>query len=150
VHVNNSPDFAEIADAWIAYYLWVATRPRDDSGARRTLSQFREEDAEAHSHGFWAYEAVDLLVRTEPEKAWSMILRLVELAPDDYVLATVAAGPLENLLGLQPYAFIHRVEDHAGRDQKFRRCLSGVWGWSTIPDDVQLRMRRTWEGEEPL
>ena len=79
-----------------------------------------------------------------------MILRLIDLAPDDYVLASVAAGPLEDLLGLHPYAFIDRVEQRARSHQRFRRCLSGVWGYSSIPDDVQQRMRRTWEGEEPL
>jgi hypothetical protein len=25
-----------------------------------------------------------------------------------------------------------------------------VWGESSIPEDVQVRMRRTWEGEDPL
>jgi hypothetical protein len=93
---------------------------------------------------------VDALVRKQPEDAWSTILRLVELAPDDRVLANVGAGPLEDLLCLQPHAFIDRVENQARSDAKFRRCLSGVWGWSSIPDDVQTRMRRTWEGEDPL
>lgn len=79
-----------------------------------------------------------------------MILRLIELSPDDYVLANVAAGPLEDLLGLHAYGFIDRVENQARTNPRFRRCLSGVWGWSSIPDDVQVRLRRTWEGEDPL
>jgi hypothetical protein len=89
-------------------------------------------------------------VREQPEEAWVMILRLVELSPDDRVLANIAAGPLEDLLGLHPYVFIDRIEQLARSDATFRRCLSGVWGWSSIPEDVQVRMRRTWEGEEPL
>lgn len=147
---SNAPDPEQTATACIAYYRWAASQPRDESGARRTLSELREEDAKAAAHGSWAHEAVDLLVRTEPEKAWSMILRLIELSPDDYVLARVAASPLEDLLGLHAYAFIDRVETQARKDPKFRRCLSGVWGWSSIPEDVQVRMRRTWEGEDPL
>jgi hypothetical protein len=110
----------------------------------------REEDAESERHGFWAWEAVNALVRQEPEEAWAMILRLVALAPDDRTLANVAAGPLEDLLGLHPYAFVGLVEEEARRDARFRRCLSGVWGWTSIPEDVQLRIRRTWEGEDPL
>lgn len=141
---------ADMADTWISYSVWSATRPRHDSSRRRTLAEFREEDAESDRHGFWAREAVNALVRERPEEAWSMILRLIELSPDDRVLADVAAGPLEDLLGLQPYAFIDRVVNQARHDAKFRRCLSGVWGWSSIPEDVQIRMRSTWEGEDPL
>ena len=140
----------ETAATWIRYVLWSATRPREDSSRRRTLSEFREQDAESDRHGFGACEAVDDMVRREPESAWLLILRLVELSPDDGVLASVAAGPLEDLLGLHPYVFIDRVEQLARSRRQFRRCLSGVWGWSSIPEDVQVRMRRTWEGEEPL
>ena len=147
---DNSEDVEEIAATWISYVLWSADRPRHDSSRRRTLEEFREDDAESDRHGFWACEAVDDMVRKEPENAWSMILRLIKLSPDDYVLANVAAGPLEELLGLEAYAFIDRVEQLARQDAKFRRCLSGVWGWSSIPEDVQVRMRRTWEGEDPL
>ena len=143
-------DVEKVAATWISSHVWSATRPRNDSSRRRTLSEFRDEDAEANRHGFWACEAVDVMVRKEPEAAWSMILRLIELSPDDYVLASVASGPLEDLLGLQAYAFIDRVENQARQDAKFRRCLSGVWGWSSIPEDVQIRMRRAWEGADPL
>jgi hypothetical protein len=147
---DDSPDFADVAATWISYHLWSSTRPADDSGRRRTLAEFREQDAQSEQHGFWAWEAVHALVREQPEQAWRMILRLVELSPDDRTLASVAAGPLEDLLGLHPYTFIDRVEDRSRSDARFRRCVSGVWGWSSIPDDVQARMRRTWEGEEPL
>jgi hypothetical protein len=147
---DNSPSTATIAATWIAYHLWSATRPQQDSSRRRALSEFRDEDAETDRHGFWAWEAVNTLVRERPEEAWLMILNLVELSPDDRTLANVAAGPLEDLLGLQPHEFIDRVEHQSRTDPKFRRCLSGVWGWSSIPEDVQVRMRRTWEGEDPL
>jgi hypothetical protein len=147
---DNPPNPADIAATWISYQLWSATRPRHDSSRRRTLSEFREEDAESDRHGFWAWEAVNTLVREQPEQGWLMILRLVELSPDDRTLASVAAGPLEDLLALHPRAFIDRVEHQSRTDARFRRCLSGVWGWSSIPEDVQVRMRRTWEGEDPL
>jgi hypothetical protein len=144
---DQSPSVEEMAVSWISYHLWSATRPRRDPA---TAQDRREEDAEADRHGFWACEAVNALVLEQPEKAWSMILRLVELSPDDRVLADVAAGPLEDLLGVQSYAFIDRVENQTRINAKFRRCVSDVWGWSSIPDDAQIRMRRIWEGEEPL
>jgi hypothetical protein len=150
METDESPSAANIAATWIAYQVWSATRPPRDSSRRRALSEFRDEDAEADRHGFWAWEAVSTLVRERPEEAWLMILSLVELSPDERTLASVAAGPLEDLLGFRPYEFIDRVEYQSRTDAKFRRCLSGVWGWSSIPEDVQVRMRRTWEGKDPL
>ena len=147
---DKPPTVEEIAATWISYHLWSASRPQPESSRRRTLAEFQEEDAESDRQGFWAWETVHALVHEQPEQGWLMILRLVDLAPDDRTLANVAAGPLENLLGSQPYVFIDRVEHQSRTDAKFRRCLSGVWGSSSIPDDVQERMRRTWEGEDPL
>ena len=144
---HKSPSSAEIAETWIAYHLWSATRPRR---GRLSPEEQHEEDVEADRHGFWACEAVTAFMREQPEEGWSMILRLVELSADDRMLANVAAGPLEDLLGLHSKLFVDRIEDRARRDAKFRRCLSGVWGWSSIPEDVQARLRATWEGEDPL
>jgi hypothetical protein len=150
MNTDNSPDLDRIAAAWIAYQQWAAARPSQDSSRCRTLAEFADEDAESERNGFWAWDTVDSLVHKQPEQAWLLIVRLVELSNDDRMLATVAAGPLEDLLGSHPYEFIDRLERQSRTDAKFRRCVSGVWGWSSIPEDVQLRMRRTWEGEEPL
>jgi hypothetical protein len=147
--IEDEPrSFAEIVDVWISYHLWSATRPIRHE--RRSLQELHDQDVEADRHGFWAWEAVNTLVRERPEEAWSIITRLVEVSPDDRILANVAAGPLEDLLRLHSDVFIERIEEKAGSDKKFRRCVSGVWGWSSIPDDVQTRLRRTWEGEDPL
>lgn len=144
---TDSPKLEQIATTWISYQVWSSNQPGGDASA---WDELRRQDAEADQHGFWAFEAVEDLVRERPEDGWSMVLRLVALAPDERVLAAVAAGPLENLLCFHSYAFIDRVEIEARRDSKLRRCLSGVWGWDRIPTDVQVRMRRTWEGDEPL
>ena len=145
---DDSRSAAEIAQVWIAYHLWSATQPTRCE--RLSPQELRDRDAEASLHGFWAWEAVEALVRERPEDGWSIITRLVELSPDDRILANVAAGPLENLLNLHAYEFIDRIEEKTRDDAKFRRCVSGVWGWSSIPEDVQLRLRRTWDGEDPL
>lgn len=138
----------EIADVWISYHLWSATRPIRHE--RRSLQELHEQDAESARRGFWACEALNDLVRERPEEAWSIITRLVELSPDDRTLANVAAGPLEDILNLHASGFIDRIEEKARSDPKFRRRVSGVWGWSSIPGDVQMRLRRTWEEDDPL
>src|SRR5690349_11363174 len=111
----------EIAETWISYNLWSASRPPPSNNS---TDELRERDAEAERHGFWAWEAVNALVREHPDHAWTMILRLVELSPDERTLANVAGGPLEDLVGLQPHAFIDRIEEQARKDSRFRRCLS--------------------------
>jgi hypothetical protein len=80
---------------------------------------------------FSAWEKVDDLLRRDPEAGWILTLELIAVAPDDKVLANVAAGPLEDLLKREPDRFIERVELQARRDPKFRRCLTGVWGLPT-------------------
>jgi hypothetical protein len=88
---------------------------------------------------FAASEKVDELVHTDPEVGWSIVLRLVEEAPDDLVLSSVAAGPLEDLLRKHGNAVLDRVEEEARRDPKFRRCLTGVWG---LPRAIHERLAK--------
>ncbi len=125
---------------WIAYDQWAAQQ--------EPTSQVKQDaqDAEAERNGFWAWEAVEDLVRREPEHAWAAIVELVRHAPDDSVLASIAAGPLEDLLCHHPYAMIDRVEQLALEDTKFRRCVAGVWGWSRLPEGLQARIRRAAQG----
>ena len=92
--------------------------------------KYHAENRKGSDPLFAACEEVDGLVRLEPEQAWTLILKLVEAAPDDRILASVAAGPLEDLLNNWPNQFIDRVEVQARLDPKFRRCLTGVWGLS--------------------
>src|SRR5262245_47557786 len=68
---------------------------------------------------FWAWDRVTDLVLEDPEVAWPAILALVRAAPDDLVLANVAAGPLEDLLSNHGASFIDRVETEARRDERF-------------------------------
>ena len=94
------------------------------------------------------WDQVNDLVRTSPEAGWIVVQELVRRATSDEVLAYVAAGPLEDLLCHHPYAFIDRCESLAARDRHFRRALSGVWGWSRMPDDVVARLDALF-GDEP-
>lgn len=143
--IGNRSD-EDIARVWLSYHTWVVDHPY-----RPNLSDAEEEqdDALREVHGWWALEAVWDLTQSHPERLWHIIVRMVELADDDRLLGNIAAGPLEELLCAHPYLFIDRVEAAARSSLRFRRCLSGVWGWYTIPDDVQERMRRTWQGEKP-
>jgi hypothetical protein len=60
---DKSHSAAEIADTWISYHVWSATRTRRDDCSDQ---ERRDEDLEADRHGFWAFDAVDALVRKQP------------------------------------------------------------------------------------
>jgi len=107
-----------LVDDWIAYHV---------AGSRASDPRFS------------AWAEVDDLVRRDPEAGWTLILELIVAAPDDRILANVAAGPLEDLLSRDAERFIDRLEVQARRDAKFRRCLTGVWG---LPASVTDRIAK--------
>jgi len=136
--MKEEPQFDDsVVRTWIEYHLWLKAQD-----SKRLGDGDPEVGAEADANGWWAYETVAYSVHHNPEEAWPIILRLVELAPDE-VLGQIAAGPLEDLLACHPYQVVDRVEAQARTDRRFRRCLSGVWGWYSIPEDVQERIRAT-------
>jgi hypothetical protein len=97
---------------------------------------------------FAAFEELNEVVRRHPERAWPLICEIIRRITADRILAYVAAGPLEDLLVHHPHAFIDRVESLAKQDAHFRRAVSGVWGWNSIPEDVQTRIDAVL-GDEP-
>jgi hypothetical protein len=99
---------------------------------------------------FDASDELDELVSDDPERAWPLMCEIIRrISPeDDDILAYVAAGPLEDLFVRHPHAFIDRVEHLARHDAHFRRAVSGVWGWNSIPAEVRARLD-TLLGDEP-
>jgi uncharacterized protein DUF6869 len=79
--------------------------------------------------------ASQLLVRRlekNPDRAWRLILALIEHASDEDDLSTIGAGPLEDLLGTHGAAFIGFAEDRAKEDPRFLTALQNVW---IVPED---------------
>jgi len=85
--------------------------------------------------GFWAWLLVEQLVRADSEAAWTMILDLIERAPDDETLGYVAAGPLEDFIMFNASEFIDRVEAAAAIHIRFKEALAGVW-INRLPPDL--------------
>ena len=62
-------------------------------------------------------EQIEMLhTLTEPERAWPVILALIEAAPNEEALAFVAAGPLEDLIQSHGDDFADRIIERARRD----------------------------------
>jgi hypothetical protein len=74
-----------------------------------------------------------------PKLQWQFILLAVSLAQSDNELGSIAAGPIEHLLGWYGEDFIGLVEEQAGKDEKFARTLTGVWKYK-MTDEVWSRL----------
>jgi hypothetical protein len=90
----------------------------------------------------WAFDEVLNILADDPERLWRLTLEMIRRTTDELLLATVAAGPLEDLLCKHGSLFIDRVEALALSDQRFRSCLSNVWGHIRMELHIHERVRR--------
>ncbi|NPU68916.1 hypothetical protein HL667_28210 [Bradyrhizobium sp. 83012] len=112
----------DLAQAWIDYHR---LSPSEANGGQLVS----------------AWEALDALVRDQPEVAWPIIQQLWMLDPSDRILALIAAGPVEDLLCHHGPDFIGRIEQLANQDAVVRKMLGAVWGQSRMVDDVWRRLK---------
>jgi hypothetical protein len=83
-------------------------------------------DWQVNHDAFWAWEKIwDM---PAPER-WRMVQVMVAYAPDRDVLATVAAGPVEDSFGLTEL-----MRDEAEKNARFRICLGMAYG---LPSELQ-------------
>lgn len=101
----------------------------------------QHEHPERRDELFWAWEAVSDAVSDRPEEGWQLILELIREAPNNKILANVAAGPLEDLIVQHSKRFIDRIEVTARKDPRFQLALTGVWCEGDIPTDHFNRIR---------
>ncbi len=78
---------------------------------------------------------------TDPERCWSVILKIFEQDQSDHLLANLAAGPLEDLLVTHGERFIERVETMARQQLRFRFTIQLVWR-NAISAPVWARLRK--------
>jgi hypothetical protein len=97
-------------------------------------------DLNVDDPNLWAHERLWQMSRSNPDDCWCAILYIMERAQNDYILGSLAAGPLENFLGYHGEEFIVQVERRAASDTIFRKLLSGVWQ-NNISDNVWYRIR---------
>lgn len=75
---------------------------------------------------FWAWDELTWTVHDDPERAWPVILTLVQQASEEQ-LGAIGAGPLEHLIDDHAEAFIDRIEAAALTDTRFHEALSAIW-----------------------
>ena len=97
--VTLSP--AEVAEVWLRSY---------------------RHDADQDS---WAEDALFAMLRNDPERAWLIILALLERA-EERDLGLIGAGPLAGLVWAHDAVFIERIEAAAATSVKFRRAMGSI------------------------
>jgi hypothetical protein len=85
---------------------------------------------------FEVFEEFDRCARGDPESCWPLILGVLAATDDDYTLANLSAGPLEDLINRHGEQFIERIETEARANPRFRELLCGVWD-SVAPELAQ-------------
>jgi len=112
------PAISELAKTYVAYL-------QSDDKALRWASR----------------DVVDLCIKGPWERLWQLVQAIVALPeePEPEALATIAAGPLEDLLANAGPDYIAAIEDLARSNARAARMLTGVWP-STIHPAVWQRV----------
>jgi hypothetical protein len=105
----NEDEINRIVDSWIAYHLAA------------------KGSSERDEH-WWAVEKeMDWMAESEAAMLWKFIRVAYQRELPETVVASLAAGPLENLLADNGSEHIDRIEELARQDPKFNYLLGGVW-----------------------
>jgi hypothetical protein len=115
-------DYSNLAKYWIEYQ----SLPHDSVESKKLEWAMLEER--------------DLLYKN-PKECFNFILEVLRQTDDEWVLANLAAGPLESLLAHNPYDAIEWVAEESFRNPKLKKILCGVWQ-NLMPDDVWQRLQK--------
>jgi hypothetical protein len=84
---------------------------------------------------FWAIRCFSRICLYDPDKAWDLILKILKEDDSQEIMNSLAAGPLENLLGKYGKELMDRVKKEAISNEKFNYLLGGVWQ-NTIDGEI--------------
>ena len=119
----NEDELTQLIDAWIAFHL-------------------EPDKAPEKKENWWAVDKVTgwmLPGGDKPDLLWQFITTAYKRPLPDTAVASLAAGPLEDLLAHYGPDYIDSVETLARQDPKFRHLLGGVWKNAMTPD-ILLRV----------
>jgi hypothetical protein len=116
-----TPDVDDLANEWIR--LQYLHRAGEDTG-----------DA------FWAFEVLDSMCDRDPNACLSVVQMIFQRDSSDFILANLAAGPVEDLLVRHGPSIIQSIEQLAAVDSRMAKIVSGIWR-NTIDEDVWQRIR---------
>ncbi len=120
---TNDSEWESLINAWIA-------APRTENGT---------PDSDPR---WWAISAVIMFPKNKNhEELWQFVIRRFEREMSDKAFGSLAAGPLEDLLGFFGELYIDRIEELARKNPRFNYLLGGVWQHLSS-DDVWARVEK--------
>jgi hypothetical protein len=89
----------------------------------------------------WVDDAESLygLFHSAPDQALTVIFAIMQMTDDKNILGGLAAGPLEDFLGVQGEAYIDTIHKLALEQRRLREVLDGVWQ-GAMPTNVWRRI----------
>jgi hypothetical protein len=121
-HGRSAPvDFAALSPAELAR-VWIEQSGKPEKDQNGVWSELRDYEREISNN--------------EPDRMLDMILEVLTVETNPRMLGYLAAGPLEDVIGMNT---IDRVEREAAANKSFRRLLGGVWYYSA-PDELKARL----------
>jgi len=101
---------------------------------------YAAEESEDYKNNFWAFNSVCDLCQDDPEACWVIIEAIRQIDSNDAILSNLAAGPMEDLLGMHGDLFIDRIEVAASKDPQMKKLIGAIWQ-NAIPDNVWNRLK---------
>jgi hypothetical protein len=115
----------------------------DDKQVEEIINEFIMENENNGGKRKQVDGTIRRLVRSDPEKAWEIILGIINLATNEELLVDIGVGHLENLLAIYPDQFIAKVEKETKDNPKFVRALEFVWRRSGMSNEFWQRLKRS-------
>ena len=119
--LSESIDFASLSPAGLAR-VWIEQSGKPEKDQNDAWSELRDYERE--------------ITNNEPDRMLDMILEVLKIETNERMLGYLAAGPLEDVIGMNT---IDRVEREAAANKRFRWLLGGVWYYSA-PDELKARL----------
>lgn len=90
---------------------------------------------------FWAFDKMVELANKNPQECLDVVIAILnEAHDDDFILANLAAGPLEELLVAHGTELIDAIESLSNQDPNFKKLLGGVWK-NDMSDELWARVQ---------
>ena len=87
---------------------------------------------------FYVWEEVEEAVQFGKPEVVELLVALGDAAPDNLALATLGAGPVEDLITPHSEKFVEKIDEAARRSGSFRKALRCVWYHSSVDESVRV------------
>tara|TARA_B100000614_G_C14498945_1_gene473808 strand:- start:221 stop:634 length:414 start_codon:yes stop_codon:yes gene_type:complete len=91
-------------------------------------------ESDTYERNFWAFEKLSDYACDEPERALGIIIAILEIDDSETIRGRLAAGPVEDLLGVNGLRVINRIEEFASSNPTFVHVFNGVWNSGIEPE----------------